>query len=113
MRSSSSSWPAGAATTTTVTDADARMASSDHAMSGRPATFTRAFGPPAPSLSPEPAAAISAAACAAACRSGWGGGAEALLQQPVDVLLGALLVLVERVHELRREDLLRAGVHLL
>ena len=43
-------------------------AASDQATSGRPATSTSAFGPPAPSLSPEPAAAISAAACCAPLR---------------------------------------------
>jgi hypothetical protein len=40
-------------------------------------------------------------------------GGETLLQQSVEVLLRALLVLVERVHELRCEDLLGARVHLL
>jgi len=35
-------------------------ASSDHSRSGRPASLTKAFGPPAPSLSPEPAAAMTA-----------------------------------------------------
>src|SRR4051794_21679864 len=42
-----------------------------------------------------------------------GGGGEALLQQPVEVLLRAVLILIERVHELRGEDLLRPRVHLL
>src|SRR5687767_1453670 len=93
--------------------AAARIAASDHATSGRPPSSTSDFGPPAPSLSPEPAAAITAAACADAGVSGGCGRAEALLQQPVDVLLGPFLVLVEGVHELRRQDLLGAGVHLL
>src|SRR3954452_4021422 len=86
-----------------------RKASIDHSTIGRPASGTKAFGPPAPSLSPEPAAAMTAVTNAAAL----GGGGEALLQQSVEVLLRALLVLVERVHELRREDLLRPRVHLL
>src|ERR671922_667720 len=40
-------------------------------------------------------------------------GAEPLLKQLVQIGVGAVLVFVERVHELRREDLLGAGVHLL
>jgi hypothetical protein len=39
--------------------------------------------------------------------------AEAVLQQVVQIVLGPVLVLVEDVHKLRGEDLLRAGVHLL
>ena len=35
-------------------------ASIDHSTIGRPASGTKAFGPPAPSLSPEPAAAMTA-----------------------------------------------------
>src|SRR4029453_14010884 len=87
-----------------------RNGSSDQTSNGRPASSTRAFGPPAPSRSPEPAAAITADA------GGLGGrlcGAEALLQQLVQVALGPVLVLVERVHEFGGEDLLGAGVHLL
>jgi hypothetical protein len=88
---------------------DAPSASRDQSSSGLPPSSTKAFGPPAPSLSPEPAAAIMAAAG----RSGGRLGGEALLQQLVEVLLGALFVLLERVHELRREDLLGSRVHLL
>src|SRR5687768_13559561 len=91
------------------TESAARIASSDHSIIGRPASSTKAFGPPAPSLSPEPAAAITALAAASGGRLG----GEALLQQPVQVQLGLLLVLVEGVHELGGEDLLGACVHLL
>src|SRR5215217_1937516 len=105
-----SSQPAGTATMTGPTLCARANASSDHSTSGRPASGTKAFGPPAPSLSPEPAAAMTADAAGA---SGRRLGAEALLQQLVQVGLGALLVLAERVHELGREDLLRPGVHLL
>ena len=82
----------------------------DHSTIGRPANGTKAFGPPAPSLSPEPAAAITADTSALGGRLC---GSEALLQELVQVGLRALLVLVQRVHELGREDLLRARVHLL
>src|SRR5690349_12656791 len=85
-------------------------ASSDQSSSGRRASSTKAFGPPAPSRSPEPAAAITADA---ELLGGRLCGAEALLQQFVQVRLGTVLVLVEGVHELGREDLLRTGVHLL
>src|SRR5262249_45316459 len=106
-----SSSPGGAATTISAIVSAARKASSDHSSIGRPARSTKAFAPPAPSLSPEPAAAITAAA-----ETFSGGrlcGAEALLQQLLQVVLRALLVLVQRVHELGRQDLLGAGVHLL
>ncbi len=75
----------------------AAKAAIDQATSGLPPTSTKAFGPPAPSLSPEPAAAINAVA---GVPSGRGLGAEALLEEFVDVLLGALFVLIEGVHEL-------------
>src|SRR5262249_30821329 len=88
-------------------------ASSDHSSIGRPARAAKAFGPPAPSLCPEPAAAITAAAEGRAWLGGRLCGAEALLQQLVQGCLRAVLVLVQRVHELGREDLLGAGVHLL
>src|SRR5512132_1335702 len=90
-----------------------RKASSDQSSSGRPATWTNAFGPPAPSRSPEPAAAITADAARPAWLGGRLCGAEALLQQLVQVGLRTVLVLVERVHELGGEDLLGTGVHLL
>src|SRR5262249_20745037 len=86
--------------------------SSDHSIRGRPATSTNAFGPPAPSLCPEPAAAITAEALAV-CLGGCLCSSEALLEQLIQVGLGAVLVLVERVPELACEDLLGAGVHLL
>jgi hypothetical protein len=57
-----------------------------------------AFGPPAPSLSTEPAVAITDLAVTALL--GRSLSVEALLQQLVQVGLGAVLVLVERVHEL-------------
>ena len=91
------------------TEGAARQAAIDHSTMLLPASGTKAFGPPAPSLCPEPAAAITAVTDAAELRRG----GEALLQQPVEVLLRALLVFVERVHELRGEDLLRPRVHLL
>jgi len=91
------------------TDGAARQAAIDHSTIGLPASGTKAFGPPAPSLRPEPAAATTAVTDAAELRRG----GEALLQQPVEVFLRALLVFVERVHELRGEDLLRPRVHLL
>src|SRR5262245_16643442 len=102
--------PGGAATTISVTVAASLNASSDQSSRGRPASSTKAFGPPAPSRSPEPAAAITADAEVLGGRLD---GAEALLQQLVQVGLRAVLILIERVHELRREDLLRTGVHLL
>src|SRR6185312_1140779 len=74
-----------------------------------PATGTKAFGPPAPRRSPEPAAAITAVTAMGLLR----GGGEALLQEAVEVFLRALLVLVKRIHELGGEDLLRPRVHLL
>src|SRR2546430_1370893 len=85
-------------------------ASSAQSISARPASGTKAFGPPAPSRSPEPAAATTAEAGGP---SGRRLGPEALLQQLVEVGLGPVLVLAERVHELRREDLLLPRVHLL
>src|SRR6476646_1336056 len=88
----------------------ARNASSDQSSSGRPASSTKAFGPPAPSRSPEPAAAITADAEVLGGRLG---GAEALLQQLVQIGLCPVLVLVQRVHELGGEDLLGPGIHLL
>src|SRR4051794_12427962 len=108
-----SSWPGGAATTISATVLAARNASRDHSSMGRPASSTNAFGPPAPSLCPEPAAAITAKAEGRAWLGGRLCGAEALLQQLVQVGLGAVLVLLEDVHELRREDLLGTRVHLL
>ena len=57
-----------------------------------------AFGPPAPSLSAEPAVAITDLAVTALL--GRSLSVEALLQQLVQIGLGAVLVLVERVHEL-------------
>src|SRR5512144_334681 len=106
-------WPGGAATTISPIVLAARKASSDHSISGRPAISTKAFGPPAPSRCPEPAAAITADAEGPASLGGRLCGAEALLQQLVQVGLRPVLVLVEGVHELRGEDLLGAGVHLL
>src|SRR5690606_29610573 len=82
----------------------------DQATSGLPPTGTSAFGPPAPRRDPEPAAAMIAVARAPL---GGRGGTEALLEEVVDVLLRTLFVLLEGVHELGREDLLRARVHLL
>src|SRR4051795_299803 len=102
--------PDGAATTIERTLSQARKASIDHSIIGRPATCTKAFGPPAPSRSPEPAAAMTAVT--AELLGGRSGG-EPLLEEAVEVFLGAVLVLVERIHELRGEDLLRPGVHLL
>src|SRR5688500_7892365 len=55
----------GAAMTTAPMVLAAANASSDHWSIGRPPSGTSAFGPPAPSLSPEPAAAIRAVARAA------------------------------------------------
>ena len=49
----------------------ARKASSDHSTIGLPASGTKAFGPPAPSRSPEPAAAMTAVTAAALRRSPW------------------------------------------
>lgn len=43
----------------------AAAAASEWASSGRPASATKAFGPPAPSLCPEPAAAMMAVAVSA------------------------------------------------
>src|SRR3954463_8717881 len=108
-----SSSPGGAATTISAIVAAARNASRDHSSIGRPAISTKAFGPPAPSLCPEPAAAITADAGGRARLGGRLCGAEAFLQQLVQVGLRAVLVLVEGVHELRREDLLGTRVHLL
>src|SRR5881394_3170284 len=105
-------WPDGQATTIERTLCAARIAAIDHSTIGWPANGTKAFGPPAPSLSPEPAAAMTAVTEAAVLLGGDCGG-EALLQQPVEVFLRALLVFVKRVHELRGEDLLRPRVHLL
>src|SRR4051795_3423987 len=102
--------PDGAATTIERTLSQARKASIDHSTIGRPATGTNAFGPPAPRRSPEPAAAMTAVTAGAL---GGRSGGEPLLEEAVEVFLGAVLVLVERVHELRGEDLLRPGVHLL
>src|SRR5262249_41821385 len=104
------SWPGGVATTISVTVAASLNASRDQSSSGRRASSTKAFGPPAPSLSPEPAAAITADAEVLGGRLC---GAEALLQQLVQIGLRSVLVLVEGVHELGGENLLRAGVHLL
>src|SRR5690606_33597170 len=106
----SPSRPGGAATTIDSIASARRSASSDQAISGRPPTGTSAFGPPAPRRVPEPAAAITAVARAPLSGRG---GTEALLEEVVDVLLRTLFVLLEGVHELRREDLLRARVHLL
>ncbi len=61
-------------------------------------TAAKAFGPPALSLSPRPAAAITSVGVRALL--GRSLGAEALLQQLVQIGLGARLVLVEGVHEL-------------
>src|SRR4051794_11596159 len=105
------STPGGAATTIAPTDSARARASTDQATSGLPPTSTSAFGPPAPRRSPEPAAATIAVAICAPL--GGGGGAEALLQELVEVGLGSVLVLLEGVHELGGEDLLRPGVHLL
>src|ERR1700761_4739957 len=106
------SWPAGTATTIADTTPQARQASSDQETIGRPPSGTKAFGPPAPSRSPEPAAAMTAVTCGLMASGGDSGGVP-LLQQPVEVFLGAFLVFVEGVHELRGEDLLRPRVHLL
>src|SRR5689334_7913440 len=94
--------PAGTATTTPATPSQARQASSDQAIIGRPASGTKAFGPPAPRRSPEPAAAMTAVT-SGLVPSGGGGGGEAILQEAVEIFLGAFLVLVEGVHELRGE----------
>src|SRR4051794_6359138 len=102
--------PGGAATTIECTLSQARKASIDHSIIGRPPRSTNAFGPPAPRRSPEPAAAMTAVI--AGLLRGRSGG-EPLLEEAVEVFLGAVLVLVERVHELRGKDLLRPGLHLL
>ncbi len=90
------SCPGGAATMTAATLSARPKASRAHPTSGLPASGTKAFGPPAPSLSPEPAAAMTAETEE---RSGRRRGPEALLQQLVQVGLGSVLFLVERVHE--------------
>src|SRR2546421_11404820 len=102
--------PGGSATITRPTVSDCAKAPSDHSIRGLPRREAKAFGPPAPSRAPEPAAAMTAEATG---RSGRCLGPEALLQQLVQVCLCPVLVLAERVHELRREDLLRPRVHLL
>src|ERR1700761_247578 len=107
------SWPAGTATTIARTMPQARQASSDQETIGRPPSGTKAFGPPAPRRSPEPAAAMTAVTSGSMTSGGGDGGGVPFLQQPVEVFLGAFLVFVEGVHELRREDLLRPRVHLL
>src|SRR3954462_3815837 len=91
------------------------MASRDHSSIGRPASTTNALGRSAPRRSPLPAATRRAAAFMRLTRSRetpLRGGLLAV-QQLVEVLLGLLLRLLERVHQLGRQDLLGAGVHLL
>src|SRR3954462_11681597 len=96
-RSSSSSpwtWSGGQATTIEPTEPAARQASIDHSTIGLPPSGTKAFGPPAPSLCPEPAAAMTAVTL---LELGGRRGGVALLQQAVEVFLRAFLVFVERV----------------
>src|SRR5437588_6183570 len=117
IASISSSCPGGAAITVRCTRCAAPRAVRHQQISGRPASGTSAFGAPAPNRSPLPAAATTAVAIYAGApdvllRSA-GALRVALLEKVVEVLLGLLLVHVERVHELGREDLLRPREHLL
>src|SRR5437879_3475946 len=124
-----------------TTCSSAQSASIDHCTSGRPASSTNAFGRAPPRRSPRPAATIRAAVIARdarrvaprarstrAVRRPWSvrEGLLALVgprpgqlavrrlgEKLVEVVLGLLLVLVERVHELGGEDLLGAREHLL
>ena len=77
VRASASSaaapWPGGTATTARGTPA-AAIARSDHATIGRPARATNAFGRPAPSRSPLPAATTIAAERAIKCSDARAGG---------------------------------------
>src|SRR6185437_4979299 len=134
--------PGGSATTICSIASVAASACSDHWSMGRPASSTSAFGRPAPRRSPLPAATIRAIAiaqrleairrrdCRARSRRGpcghWSvrespsvGRCPCQLarcrggKQLVEVALGLFLVLVQRIHQLGREDLLGAGEHLL
>src|SRR4051794_7939204 len=107
------SMSSGRATTISSMPA-ARRASNDHSIIGRPASSTNAFGTVAPSREPEPAATRSPIGVLLGRRGRGGselvGGAQ---EDLVEVRLGLVLGLLERVHHLGREDLLGAGVHLL
>src|SRR3954454_13013725 len=95
----------------------ARRAATLHSSIGRPASATNALGRPAPRRSPLPAATSRATATLLPAGGRLlGGRARQLVvarQDLVEVGLGALLALVERVHQLGGEDLLGARVHLL
>src|SRR4051812_37900343 len=107
------STPSGRATTMWSMPA-ARRASSDHSIIGRPASGTNAFGRWAPSREPEPAATRSPIGVLLGSGGRSGGELVCRAQEDlVEVRLGLVLGLLERVHHLGREDLLGTGVHLL
>src|SRR4051794_10543495 len=93
------------------TSSTRESASMLHWSIGRPPSMTNALGPPVPRRSPRPAATSSATAIRLVLRGGLR--ARGLGQQVVEMLLRAVLVHLQRVHQLGREDLLRAGEHLL
>src|SRR5436309_125372 len=92
-----------------------------HSIIGLPASVTSALGRPDPRRSPRPAATINATAISLACDGllrgdrhlHWTLDARGLREQRVDVLLDLVLVHLQRVHQLGREDLLRSREHLL
>src|SRR5436305_2434140 len=87
-------------------------------MSGRPAHATNALGTSDPRRSPRPAAGMipttanALVPLAGGCRRPVALGVS-VADQRVEVLLSLALIHLERVHQLRRQDLLRARVHLL
>src|SRR5215211_8516083 len=113
-RSGPSSQPAGAATTTrSQTDPSASRL---HSISGRPAQTTNALGRSAPRRSPLPPAGTIPTTDTMFVLRGGGGAVAAgvrLHDQLLQMRLGLVLLHHERVHQLGREDLLGAGVHLL
>src|SRR5579875_2842537 len=125
-RRSSTSPPSaaeGSATTISAIDGAAASANSDHSISALPPSCTSALGQPAPRRSPEPAPSSSATASAGSpiprtCERALLARRDLLArlaarEQLVEVDLDLLLVLVERIHQLGGEDLLRPRVHLL
>src|SRR3954453_24076316 len=109
--------PGGTATTTR--SHTERRTSRLHSISGRPAQTTNALGRSDPRRSPRPAAGTMPTTVKtslpklAGCRWGAVPLGVRVPDQRIEVLLGLALVHLERVHQLRGEDLLRARVHLL
>ena len=103
--------PGGSATTTwSTTDASAFT---DHSSIGFPPSMTNALGRSAPRRSPRPAATRTAIDTYLAATGTLPLASADSREQVVQMGLGAVLVHLERVHQLGREDLLRPREHLL